>query len=397
MVAEDAGPQTVVGWAANIAAGPLNESDQQLAFEITANSSPDLFADLPHVDAVTGDLTFTSAPDAFGIATIRVRLVDDGGTQHGGGDASEEYEFTITVLPVPDLGTLHWTPSDLTILERESGASVATVHIDDPDPDDVHYIELSDPRFEIVDGQLRLKSGLLVNRTDEPSIPLTVTVTEAFGLKFEQDVVIAVLANNPWQNATLRWDVNGDGLVTPLDVLISINAYNLHGPRDLPYPPPSPPTAFFDVNGDGGHTPTDIVAVINYINSDAEAEWAEGESAGAEHGSDPSVGEILLGNQPPETAALFSHAPTVGALSQPSGMGSSARWDAVRPVAERTVGPTMAVPRPIPRSATPIDDEDFPMDAIDSVLDDLAADVSQVWSNYERLTASSPMTQARGN
>ena len=54
-VLEDAGPQTVAGWASDISAGPENEADQTLSFEIADNSTPGLFADGPHVDPVTGD------------------------------------------------------------------------------------------------------------------------------------------------------------------------------------------------------------------------------------------------------------------------------------------------------------------------------------------------------
>src|SRR5262249_52990533 len=67
-------------------------------FEIVSNSNPGLFSAAPAVSP-TGVLTFTSAPDANGIATIQVRAKDNGGTANGGQDTSPAPSFTITVTP----------------------------------------------------------------------------------------------------------------------------------------------------------------------------------------------------------------------------------------------------------------------------------------------------------
>jgi hypothetical protein len=55
-----------------------------------------------------------------------------------------------------------------------------------------------------------------------------------------------------WQNQTNRLDVNGDGLVTPLDVLITINRINDYGTGLLrSVDDVAAISAFLDVNGDG--------------------------------------------------------------------------------------------------------------------------------------------------
>lgn len=73
------------------------------------------------------------------------------------------------------------------------------------------------------------------------------------------------------------YDVDGDGAVTPLDVVMQINDYNLNGSRALTISPLGGP--FWDVNGDGLFTPDDILAVVNYLNRQLSAgEGAEGES-----------------------------------------------------------------------------------------------------------------------
>src|SRR5439155_18612103 len=95
-VPEDAGPQSVIGWATGISAGPANEAGQTLDF-IVGNNNPALFAAAPAISP-TGTLTYTPAPDANGSATVAVQLHDNG----GGSDTSVAQTFTITVNAVND-------------------------------------------------------------------------------------------------------------------------------------------------------------------------------------------------------------------------------------------------------------------------------------------------------
>ena len=44
----------------------------------------------------------------------------------------------------------------------------------------------------------------------------------------------------PWQNHGYHYDVNGDGYLTPMDVLILINSINQDGNRELPVPTKAP-------------------------------------------------------------------------------------------------------------------------------------------------------------
>jgi len=94
-----------------------------------------------------------------------------------------------------------------------------------------------------------------------------------------------------WQNAVHRCDVNDDGLITPLDVLVAINAINDGGARELPVPqPPQGPPPYFDVSGDDWLTALDVLLVINYINAHGSGPvpeaslgagiWGEGEWTG---------------------------------------------------------------------------------------------------------------------
>jgi hypothetical protein len=99
-VLEDAGAQTVAGWATGISPGPANESSQSVTFDVSADNLG-LFAVQPAV-ASDGKLTYTPAGDANGTATLTVKVVDNGGTANGGVDTSPAQPVTITVGAVND-------------------------------------------------------------------------------------------------------------------------------------------------------------------------------------------------------------------------------------------------------------------------------------------------------
>ncbi|HUK36460.1 MAG TPA: Ig-like domain-containing protein, partial [Vicinamibacterales bacterium] len=98
---EDAGPQFFSPWASGISAGPANESAQHVTFTITNNSNSTLFSAGPSVTP-SGALSYTSAPNAYGSATLTVVAQDDGGTANGGVDTSAAQTFTINVTAVND-------------------------------------------------------------------------------------------------------------------------------------------------------------------------------------------------------------------------------------------------------------------------------------------------------
>ncbi|OQY29945.1 MAG: hypothetical protein B6244_01415 [Candidatus Cloacimonetes bacterium 4572_55] len=102
VVGEDAPIQTVESWATEISAGPTDdEMDQALLFLIETDN-PGLFKSGPDIDPITGDLTFQSESDSNGVATVTVRLQDDGGVVNNGQDMSPEQTFTVTVNSVND-------------------------------------------------------------------------------------------------------------------------------------------------------------------------------------------------------------------------------------------------------------------------------------------------------
>lgn len=97
VVLDAAGPH-ITGWATAVSPGPSNEAGQALSF-IVSNDNPALFTAAPSI-APNGTLTFTPAA-GHGVATVTVRLQDNGGVANGGLDTSATTTFGITVENVP--------------------------------------------------------------------------------------------------------------------------------------------------------------------------------------------------------------------------------------------------------------------------------------------------------
>ena len=97
-------------------------------------------------------------------------------------------------------------------------------------------------------------------------------------------------AASPWQNSTLPGDVNGDGNITPLDVLVVTNVLNSVGPHALTSADAAPP--YVDVNGDGNLSALDVLIVTNCLNSSAcpKSGGGGGSSSG---GSQNSSGDAI--------------------------------------------------------------------------------------------------------
>ncbi|MCA9954809.1 MAG: cadherin-like domain-containing protein, partial [Anaerolineales bacterium] len=142
-VEEDSGPITVAGWASAIDPGSATEGGQTLTF-LTSNDNNSLFTAQPSVDSATGDLTFTPAADAFGAATVSVRLQDNGGTANGGQDTSAVQTFLITISPINDAPTV--AAFTLTGVENSALAFTAvsfTDNFNDVDNDSLQSIRIS--------------------------------------------------------------------------------------------------------------------------------------------------------------------------------------------------------------------------------------------------------------
>ncbi len=188
-----------------------------------------------------------------------------------------------------------------TVEEKSAGAIFGDVAVSDQDGELYQYT-VSDSRFEVVDGQLKLKDDASLDRKEDDSLLVTVTATSlTSGDTINSDFSISVgLKKSPYQNPIEPRDVNGDGKITPLDALILINRLNSAGPGPLGGDGARGGSGegpiWFDVNGDGVLSPLDVLIIINWLNRRrlvAIAEQpAEGEAA------PPVVSATLAANLP---------------------------------------------------------------------------------------------------
>jgi hypothetical protein len=94
----------------------------------------------------------------------------------------------------------------------------------------------------------------------------------------EVEDFLLTISRNPYTNPNNRFDVTGDGFVSPIDVLQIVNYIN----SGLPPRPPIPPTMvppYLDVDSDGLIGALDVLAVINFINSNISGRNGEGEGS----------------------------------------------------------------------------------------------------------------------
>ncbi len=117
-IVSNLGPQITAGWATAISQG-TGETGQLVDFIVT-NTNNSLFSVQPAISA-DGTLTYTSAADATGTATVSVSIHDNGGTANGAADTSAVQTFTITVDDPPVVTatatSLAYTENATTVLD----------------------------------------------------------------------------------------------------------------------------------------------------------------------------------------------------------------------------------------------------------------------------------------
>ena len=150
-VAEDSGAQSVTDWATAIAAGPANEAGQVVTLSATTDNDA-LFSAVPTING-GGDLTYTPAANAFGIATVSVKASDDGGTADGGVAESAIQTFTITVTAVNDVPV---ADNDSHTTDEDTNVDIPVLTNDtDADPADVLTVsDLTNTDADAFDGSL---------------------------------------------------------------------------------------------------------------------------------------------------------------------------------------------------------------------------------------------------
>ncbi len=108
--------------------------------------------------------------------------------------------------------------TDVNTKENLEGLAIAKFKVTDPDANNSFRYSVDDPRFEVVDGILRLKSGQFLRSSVASTFTVNVVVEDAADptLRLSKAFTFNVQANaNPWQNPINRLDTNNDGRITP--------------------------------------------------------------------------------------------------------------------------------------------------------------------------------------
>ena len=175
-VNEDAGAQTVAGWATGISAGPPDESTQIVTFNITS-TNPSLFAVQPAV-ATNGTLTFTPSANANGAVTVTVTPVDSG----SGSDTGVPQTFSITVNSVNDAPVVTYGPNQTAV--SDSGprtipgwATISPAPADEIAQTITYEVTTDRPEFFATAPAISSSGTLTFEPADGQSGTATVTVT----------------------------------------------------------------------------------------------------------------------------------------------------------------------------------------------------------------------------
>jgi len=101
---------------------------------------------------------------------------------------------------------------------------------------------------------------------------------------------------SPHQNAENHLDVNNDGAVSAADTQLLTSELNENGPRRLNDPAPSFDGPYLDVNGDRRLSPVDVLLVNNYLNQQhvaSHGQIAQSAADSAEPDDAPSIDHVL--------------------------------------------------------------------------------------------------------
>ena len=106
-----------------------------------------------------------------------------------------------------------------TVAENADGAAIGVLTTEDQDVGDTHDYVVSDLRFEVVGGQLKLKDGVSLDHEAEPGVVLTVTATDEGGLSTERSFTVTVTDVNEAPGAVDDEAVTTENAAIDVDVL----------------------------------------------------------------------------------------------------------------------------------------------------------------------------------
>lgn len=125
-------------------------------------------------------------------------------------------------------------------------------------------------------GQVFVRGNTIVYQSNQGFVgrdSFAYTVEDTAGQRSNVgSVSVEVRHDKPWQNPAIREDVDGDGFVSPRDVLALVQEINSAGSQDLRSRTRPSGDPYFDVSGDGYLSPVDVLFVVTHINNGGSGE-----------------------------------------------------------------------------------------------------------------------------
>jgi len=186
----------------------VNEVASDIALDnasVAENAAGAVVGNLSTTDIDDGDThTYTVSDTRFEVIDGQLKLKDGVSLDHEAGDTvsldvtttdagglSRTETFSISVGDVNEVAS-DIALDNTTVNENDAGAVIGNLSTTDIDDGDTHTYTVSDARFEVVDGQLKLKDGVSLDHEVGDTVSLDVTTTDAGGLSRTETFSISV-------------------------------------------------------------------------------------------------------------------------------------------------------------------------------------------------------------
>ena len=203
---------------------------------VAENSAGAVIGALSTTDADAGDtFTYTVSDNRFEVVNGNLKLVSGTSlnyeteptvsvtvTSTDSGGLTKSQAFTVNVANVNDAPSAVSLSAN-TVAENSAGAVIGALSTTDADAGDTFTYSVSDNRFEVVNGNLKLISGTSLNYETEPTVSVTVTSTDSGGLTKSQAFTVNV--TNLTENIFVTGTVGDDNY----DYSTLLNNYTIIG------------------------------------------------------------------------------------------------------------------------------------------------------------------------
>ncbi|MDA1013984.1 MAG: tandem-95 repeat protein, partial [Planctomycetota bacterium] len=148
--------------------------------DVDASDSHTVVVSDERFEVVSGQLRLKNG-ESLNHETEPSVMFDLTATDDGSPPRSLTKSVTITVL---EISVTNEAPTDIglsnaSVAEDAVGGTIGVVSVTDPDAGDTHTLSVSDNRFEVVNGELRLKSAQSLDYESTPTVSLTITATDS--------------------------------------------------------------------------------------------------------------------------------------------------------------------------------------------------------------------------